>query len=625
MEQKGRGLSLRRILRRSWRGLSVAFVAVMIEGGTDLLDPWPLKLVFDSVVGSKPAPRWFAALASSIFGNSQQALLHLCALAVLVIAVVGAVASYIEKYLTTSVGQKVMHDLRRALYHHIHRLSLSYHDHSRTGDLISRITSDISAIQDFVSSALLGVVVDLLTLGGMLAVMFYLNWRFTLIALSVAPVLFIVVYSFTHRIKAATREVRKKESEIVSVVQEALSSMRVVKAFARERYEERRLEKESLESVQIVLRARAIKARLSPAVDIIVAAGTCLVLWYGVRLVLAGSLTSGELLVFLLYLGKMYKPMRDLSKMTDTLSRAGVGFARVGEVLDAEVQVRDLPGARRAPSFKGAIEFDHVSFSYDEHCASLRDVSFKVEPGQFAAIVGPTGGGKSTLLSLIPRFYDADSGAIRIDGKDVREYKLDSLRSQVSFVLQETLLFRATIWQNIAYGKPDASRDEIIRAATLANADKFIEATAEGYDTMVGERGVTLSGGQRQRIAIARALIRNSPILILDEPTSGLDAKSEKTISEALRKLMSGRTSIVAAHRLSTITGADVIFVVKDGSAIERGTHSDLMRLGGLYAELYETQLRSGESSERFYGRHEEERSDLSNFKRGQVLAGATE
>ncbi|HEY3024568.1 MAG TPA: ABC transporter ATP-binding protein [Pyrinomonadaceae bacterium] len=337
------------------------------------------------------------------------------AVAVLGIALVGAISSYTEKYLTTSVGQWVMHDLRRTLYHHVQRLSLAYHDQKRTGDLISRVTSDIDAIQSLISTTLLGLVVNVLTLVGMIAVMFYLSWRFTLIALLVAPALFVVVYSFTRRIKQATRAVRRKEGEVVSVLEEVLSAIRVVKAFAREDYEQQRFEQQSLESVEMALRARGIKAKLAPLVEVIVAAGTCLVLWYGARLVLAGELTSGELLVFLLYLGKMYKPMRELSKMTDTLSKAAIGFERVREVLETEMQVRDLPNARVAPRFKGRIEFDHVTFGYDENRLVLRNLSMQIGPGQLAALVGPTGAGKSTIISLIPRFYDPSSGQVRID------------------------------------------------------------------------------------------------------------------------------------------------------------------------------------------------------------------
>jgi subfamily B ATP-binding cassette protein MsbA len=309
-------------------------------------------------------------------------------------------------------------------------------------------------------------------------------------------------------------------------------------------------------------------------------------------LVLAGQLTPGGLVLFLFYLGMMYKPMRDLSKMTDTVSNAEVGFDRIREVLETDSGMRDQAGARRAGRFKGKIEFDKVSFGYSHDQLILKDMSFAIEPGQVAAFVGPTGGGKTTLISLVARFYDPLSGEVRIDGTNIRTYTMKSLRQQISFVLQETLLFRASVWENIAYGRPEASREEIIRAAKLANAHEFIEEMPEGYDTMVGERGVTLSGGQRQRIAIARAVIRDTPILILDEPTSGLDAASEQAVFEALDRLMKDKTSIVIAHHLATIRRADIIFVVKDNTLVERGTHDELLAAGGLYSELYEIQFR---------------------------------
>lgn len=596
MAKKRSRLNIAELLRPRWKRLIIALIAVIIEGGMDLLDPWPLKVVFDYVIGSKQVPAWLSHLILSTFGSGKMAILDFAAFAVVAIAVIGAISSYTENYLTTSVGQWVMHDLRKNVYHHIQRLSLFYYDHQKTGELISRVTSDIDAVQSFISSALLGMLVDVMTLLGMLVVMFVLDWRFTLISLSVAPVLFIVIHNFTHRIKKASREVRQKEGEIVSVIQEVFSSIRVVKAFARERYEEKRLEAESLESVQIALRARVYKALLSPSVDIIVAAGTCLVLWYGARLVMVGRLNPGDLIVFLLYLGKMYKPMRDLAKMTDTTSKAAVGYERIKEVLDTDQDVRNLPGARHAPPLKGLIEFHHVNFSYDGERAALNDITFRIEPGQVAALVGPTGAGKSTIISLVPRFYDPNSGQVMIDDFDVRRFKIKSLRQQISFVLQETILFRAPIWQNIAYGRPEASYEEIIEAARLANAHEFIEKMPQGYDTMLGERGETLSGGQRQRIAIARAVIRNSPVLILDEPTSGLDAASEELVFDALTKLMRGKTAVVIAHRLATIRNADIIFVVKDGGIAERGNHQELLARGGIYSELYEIQFRKEEA-----------------------------
>src|SRR5712671_5487726 len=584
------------LLYPHWGTLSLAFIAVLGESITDLLEPWPLKIVFDYVFGSKRMPNWLASVVSYI-GTDKFSILNFAVLAVIVIAIFGAVSSYFEKYLTTSVGQWVMHDLRRVLYSHIQKLSLSYHDQKRTGDLISRVTSDIDAVQNLVSSVLLGMVVNVLTLAGMTVVMFYLNWEFTLIALMVAPGLFLVVYYYTHRIKRASRAVRRKEGEVVNVLEEVLSSIRVVKAFAREDFEQKRFERESLASVEAALEARSVKAKLPPLVEIIVACGTSLVLWYGARLVLSGTLTPGELLVFLLYLGKMYKPMRELSKMTDTISKASVGWERIRGVLENEMQVRDLPKAKRAPRFKGRIEFDHVDFSYNGGQPVLKDVSLKIRPGQLAALVGPTGAGKTTIVSLLPRFYDITGGQIRIDGTDIRLFKSKSLRQQISFVLQETLLFRATVAQNIAYGKPEATRQEIIRAAKLANADEFIQKMPEGYQTMIGERGMTLSGGQRQRLTIARAIIRDSPILILDEPSTGLDAASEQLVFDALSNLMEGRTSIVIAHRLVTVRRADVIFVIDAGRVVEQGTHEELLKGGALYAKLYELQF-SGEEEE---------------------------
>jgi len=594
--KSSRKLRIIDIVRPHWKTLAFALVAVLGETLAGILEPWPIKVVVDNIKQSNKLPGQLAGIITGLFGDNHYAVLNFAVAAVAVIAIVGAISSYFEKYLTTSVSQWVGHDLRRTLYHHIHRLSLAEHDETRTGDLITRVTSDIEAVQDFINSALLGILVSGMTLVGMIGVMFYLNWRFTLIALSVSPVLFLVVYSFTRRIKKASRAVRKKESELLSLVEEVLTSIRVVKAFAREDYEQKRFETESLENVEAGLQARGVKAKLAPVVEVLVAVGTCLVLWYGARLAFAGQLTTGTLIVFLLYLGNMYKPMRDLSKMTDTVSKAMVGFERIQEVLEIESRVQDAPGARKAPKFNGQIEFFDVSFNYggEKEKQVLNNISFKIESGQVAAFVGPSGTGKTTLVSLIPRFYDPVAGHVAIDGTDICRYQLKSLRDQISFVLQDTLLFRATIWENIAYGKPGASSKEIKRAAELANAREFIEAMPDGYDTMVGERGATLSGGQRQRIAIARAVIRDTPILILDEPTVGLDAASERAVIDALDKLMKGRTSVVIAHHLDTIRHADVIFVLKDSELIEQGTHETLLAMNGVYAELHRIQSSEG-------------------------------
>jgi len=584
---KSNWLRMAELLRPHWKALTLAFLAVLGETGADLLDPWPLKIIVDNVLQSKHLPGWLATVVSYTAGHDKLSILTFAVAAVAVIAVVGALSSYLESYLTTSVGQWVMHDLRRTLYQHIHQLSLAEHDEKRTGDLIGRVTSDIQAVQTFITSALLGMLVSTLTIAGMVGVMLYINWRFTLIALSIVPALFLVVFFFTKRIKKASREVRQKETELLTTVQEVFSSIRVVKAFSREDYEQRRFEEQSLDNVETALHARKLKATLAPIVEVLAAVGTCLVLGYGGRLALSGALSVGDLIVFLSYLGKMYKPMRDLSKMTDTVSKAAVSYERILEILNTVSRLRDRRGAHTAQPFRARIEFKRVSFSYTPDCPLLTDVSFEIEPGQVAAFVGPSGAGKSTIVGLIPRFYDPTSGEVKIDGSDIRNYRLKSVREQMSFVLQDTVLFRAPIWQNIAYGRPDASRAEIIRAAELANAHEFITEMPEGYDTMVGERGVSLSGGQRQRIAIARAVIRNTPILLLDEPTSGLDAASERTVFEALDRLMKDKTCVVIAHHLATIQRADVIFVVKDFQIAERGTHSALLAASGLYAELF--------------------------------------
>jgi len=594
--KKDRRIGLARLLVPHWKGLSLGMTGVFGETLTDLLQPWPLKIVIDYVVGSKQMPPWLAHWFDSTVGTDKLVVLNVAAVSVFLIAVAGAVSSYVQSVTMTSIGQWVMHDLRSTLYNHIQRLSLSFHDQSQTGDLITRVTSDIDTVQGFITSSLMDTILDTLTLAGMLVLMFYIDWRFTLIALSVAPILFVFIYKYTHQIKRASRAVRKKESEIVSKIQEVFSSIRVVKAFAREKYEKRRFKEVSMESVELALRARALKAGLSPGVKIITAVGSALVLWYGARLTLDGTLTPGTLVLFLLYLGKLYSPIRGLSKLPDTFSKPAIAFERIQEVMDIEIKARGLEKPQRAPEFKGRIEFENVSFGYTPDRLILRDISFRIEPGRVAAFVGPTGAGKTTIMSLIPRFYEVSSGKIRIDGEDVRKFKLKSLRRQLAFVLQETLLFRAPIWQNIVYGRPSATREEVVQAAQLANAHEFIEKMPEGYETMVGERGATLSGGQRQRIGIARAIIRDAPILVLDEPTSGLDAASEALVFDALQRLMAGRTCIVITHRLATIQNADVIFVLKNGMIIERGTHKELLARGGLYLELYSTQFRKQEA-----------------------------
>jgi subfamily B ATP-binding cassette protein MsbA len=571
-----------------WLGL----LAIAGESVAGLLEPWPLKIVLDNVLRAKSSHGWLFKLIRDTTGTSPHSVLIFACGAVILIALMDAICTYAEKYLTTSVGQWVTHDLRRAIYTQVQKLSLAYHDQQPTGDLISRVTSDIDSIQTFIVSGLLGILVNILTLGGMVVVMFYINWQFTLIALAVVPPLFFVVYTYTRRAKTASREVRKKEGHMISIIEEVVSSVRVVKAFAREDYEIRRFEGESVETVEAALRARSLKAKLVPLVNVITAVGTCVVLWFGAQMAMAGRLSVGSMVLFVFYLGKMYKPIQEISKTMDAYSKAEVGFDRIQEILRSEDEIQDTPRARVAPKFRGQVDFEHVDFCYKEGEQILRDVNLHVDAGTMVALVGPTGSGKTTIVNLIARFYEPSNGVVKIDGTDIREFKQKSLRGQISFVLQDTVLFSGTIWDNIAYGRPDATEAEIQKAAEAANAMEFIEKLPGKFESIVGERGVTLSGGQRQRIAIARAIIRNTPILILDEPTSGLDAASEQLVFEALDRLMEGRTSIVIAHRLSTIRRATCIYVVEDGGIVESGTESELLqREDGVYRKLHDIQF----------------------------------
>jgi len=597
VDPKG-GLNILELLRPHSRQLWLGLFAIAGESIAGLLEPWPLKIVLDDLLQSKNQNGWLHRFIVATAGSAPRNVLIFACIAVLVIAVADALFTYAEKYLTTNVGQWVGHELRRTIYTHVQLLSLAYHDQQPTGDLISRVTVDIDSIQSFIVSGLLSILVDSMTIIGMIIVMFWVNWRFTLIALAVVPPLFFIVNTYTRKVKKASREVRKKEGRMVSVVSEVVSSIRVVKAFSREDYEVRRFEGESLEAVEAALAARSLKARLVPIVNIVTAIGTCAVLWFGAQMAMSGHLEPGSLVVFVFYLGKMYKPMQDISKTIDAYSKAATGFDRIQEILRSDDEVHDKPGARRAARFKGELEFEHVAFAYKEDEPVLSDVSLHVDAGTMVALVGPTGAGKTTIINLIARFYDPTSGVIKIDGTDIRQFTQKSLRSQISFVLQDTVLFSGTIWDNIAYGCPDASYSRIVKAAEAANAMEFIEKLPEKFSTAVGERGVTLSGGQRQRIAIARALVRNTPILILDEPTSGLDAASEQLVVEALDRLMDGKTSIVIAHRLTTIRRAKQIFVVENGVVAESGSHDELLQHeDGIYRKLHDLQSKLEETA----------------------------
>jgi ABC-type multidrug transport system fused ATPase/permease subunit len=562
-----------------------------VQMAMGLAAPWPLKVIIDNVVGNHRPPAWIAWLLPILGGATKTHIAAAAGIMTVLIAAATGVALYVASYFTETLGQCIGNELRVRLYHHLQQLSLAYYDTTRVGNILSTLTSDVQTLQSFASVSTLNIFTDTLTLVGMVAVMFWLRWDFALIALAVTPLLALFVLRVNKAVRTAVKEVRTRQSDLLATLQEGLQSIEVVQAFGREDLEEKRLRKVSMAAVTAWLKARRVSSLLSPVVGLIVAVCTGLVMWRGALLILSGAMTLGALTVFLSYLAKFFQPVRELAQMTNTIAQVSVAFQRVLAVCDADKTIPERPTPADPPPFKGEIVFENVAFGYDSAAPVLRDISFTIDPGQMVGIVGPTGSGKSTAVALIPRFRDADAGRITIDGMDIRDYKLHGLRTQIGFVLQDTLLLRGTIRDNIAFGRPDATDDEIVEAAKLANADEFIMRMTDGYQSLVGDRGKTLSGGQRQRIGIARALIRDNPILILDEPTAALDAESEELVIEALERLMEGRTVITIAHRLSTLRGADKIVVLKDGVVAEDGTHEELLRLDGVYAQLHHLQF----------------------------------
>lgn len=573
---------------RKW--LLLIFFAMLLETLMGLAAPWPLKIIIDNVIGNHLLPGWIKSIST---GENKMALAATAAILLVVFSIIGAVSGYINSYFTESVAQYVANDVRLQVYHHLQRLSLAYYDTHQVGKILSTITTDVLTIQEFVSTALLSILIDTMTIAGILALMFYLNWDFALVALSVTPFLLFFVIHFKKAVKKSMHEVRKDQSNMVAVLQQGLESIRVVNAFGSQDIEEERLKKVSLETVSASLKTRRLKSLLAPVVTITVTLCIALVLWRGAGLVLAGAMSIGALTVFLSYLNKFFSPVKDLAKMTNTIAQATVALERIRQILETDSIIPQKPGAIEPAGLKGEIIFEAVAFAYNEAAPVLQHLNLTITAGQRIGICGPTGGGKSTVACLIPRFYDPTAGRILIDGVDISNYTLDGLRKQIGFVLQDTVLFYGSVRENIAYGKPGATDDEIMEAARLANADEFIVKMTNGYDTLVGERGLTLSGGQRQRIGIARAIVRNAPILILDEPTAALDTESEKIVMNALEKLMKGRTVITIAHRLSTIFDADKIIVIKDGLVAEEGTHEELVGHGKIYSELYHNQSRT--------------------------------
>ena len=570
-------------LRPRKKGLLLALLLLLLETATSLAQPWPLALILDYVLGDQTLP----------LSVSQPALLVAIAVLVVVISTSSRGITACRRYLLSKLGQETVFDMRDALYRKVHALGLDYHGKRRTGDTITRVTSDVKEVRSLLVDSIVEVGSSFLILIGMLVVMVWLNWQLTLLALLTVPFLFLAVKRYRLALIERMRVVRAKEGAIASVIQEAVTGIRAVKIFAREDDEVDRFRKESRDSLTASVDSSAIEAKFSVLLGIVGGIGTALVVYFGTRQVLAGSLSVGGLTVFISYLGLFLSPLWALSRQVNQIGKSLVSGERIVELLTAEPTVKESPDARPAPSFKGRVTFEDVHFTYEEGTGEvLRGINFKVKLGSRVALVGVSGVGKTTVTSLLARLYDPQRGRVLVDGEDIKEYTLKSLRDQISFVPQEPMLFRATVAENISYGKPGAAMAEIEEAARLAGADGFIREMPEGYETVLSERGESLSGGQRQRVSIARAMLRDAPILILDEPQSGLDAEAAEAVEAHWRELTAGRTTFVIAHELRLVKDVDEILVLEDGRIAEAGAHSELVASGGLYYRLYTLQER---------------------------------
>jgi len=575
---------------RPYRGrFAWALIQVFLIAGFDLLKPWPLQLVIDHVLGGKPlAAPWLAELSKST-------LLAVACIALVLVNLGSGLLALLHNYTSIGVGQRMVNDLRGALYAHLQRLSLAFHGRQRVGDLMYRITADSFAVQTMIMNGLLPIVSALALLAGMLAVLIPIDPLLTVLSLTIVPALFALIAVFNRRIASIATEVRERESMVYTLVQWAMSSVKVVQAFTKEEEEYGRFIGASRASLKATLSLYSWQTLYSAAVNTLIAIGTALVVYVGARSVLSGHLSLGQLVVFISYLAQLYVPVNQITQSWGLIAGARIGAQRCFEILETEADLKDGPRNFPAQGARGAVEWQQVSFRYRPEMPVLREVSLTVEQGMKVAVVGATGAGKSTLLSLVPRFFDPSTGRVLIDGVDVRDYRLKSLRQQIAMVLQPPLVFPISVRDNIAYGRPGADDEAIERAARLARIHDLITSLPQGYATVLGDIA-SLSEGEKQRLTIARAILRDAPILVLDEPTSALDVETEALVMEGIARLTERRTTFIIAHRLSTVRSADLILVLRDGVIAEQGGFAELLRRGGVFAELYNTQFAGGDA-----------------------------